>query len=703
MENETLDKFFNPKTIAVIGASDRMGAVGGAIFANIKNSDFAGRVFPVNRKSAIVQNEQAFPSISVIGEKIDLAIIAVPAPAVIDVLKDCGNAGARGAVIVSSGFKEAGDDGQKMFSRIQTTAKERGIRVLGPNCLGFANPRVHLNASFAPALPHPGSIALISQSGALCDTFLDWSLRDNIGFSHFVSIGSMADIGFEDLIEYFDNDKNTGSIMLYMESINNAQRFIAAAKKFSQTKPIICLKGGNNESGAKAAASHTGALAGGDKAFDAAFKAAGIIRARTVSDFFNYAKTLNHFAKPGGNRLAIITNAGGPGVLSADFLADNGGQLAPLSSAAIKSLDVNMPAAWSRANPIDVLGDGRSRHYRAALETCLKEPRADGILIIVAPQAVTQADAIAQEIAACPNTEKKPVFASFMGAEQLKAGVEILRAAKVPVYRTPEKAINCFLGLNEWQRNIKNLGAKSKNPLPGFKPKTKTAQRIIYRAIKDQVKLLSPEDAFALLNAYELSPNPVFCAKTADQAAAIAEKIGFPAAMKLHADNLLHKTETGGILLDIGSARAAKAAFAEIIKNGKKYLSSKDIRGVVVEKMVSKKYELFAGAKTDPIFGQVILFGAGGTAVEIINDAAAGLPPLDLAGAKNLMAQTKIFSLLKGYRNLPGADIGALQIFLCRFSHLIQDFPQIAEIDINPLAADQSGITALDPKIILKA
>jgi len=319
----------------------------------------------------------------------------------------------------------------------------------------------------------------------------------------------------------------------------------------------------------------------------------------------------------------------------------------------------------------------------------------------VAPQAVTRADAIAQEIAACPNPAQKPVFASFMGAEQLKIGVEILRAAKMPVYRTPEKAINCFLGLNEWQRNIKNIGGKNKNPLPNFAPKTKIAQGIINRAIKNQTKLLAPNDAFALLNAYQLSPNPVYSAKNADAAAAIAAKIGFPVAMKLHADNLLHKTETGGILLDIGDPRAAKAAFALIVKKGKKNLPAKDIQGVIVEKMVSKKYELFVGAKTDPIFGPMIVFGAGGTAVEIINDTAAALPPLDLSGAKNLMAQTKIFTLLKGYRNLPGADINALQIFLCRFSRLIQDFPQIAAIDINPLAADQSGITALDPKIIL--
>jgi len=696
-----LDIFFNPKTIAIIGASDREHSVGGAIFSNIKNSAYAGKGIPVNNRADTVQGIKAFAAIGDINEKIDLAIIATPAPVVLDVLSDCGKAGIGAAVIVSSGFKEAGATGQKNFAKIQETAKQYGIRVLGPNCLGFASPRISLNASFAPQLPLPGSIAFISQSGALCDTLLDWSLRDNIGFSHFVSIGSAADIGFAELIGYFDRDKNVSSILLYMESLNNAREFMAAAQKFCQTKPIVCLKAGTNPAGAKAAASHTGAIAGNDKVFLAAFERAGIIRANTISEFYNYARTLNHCKKPEGNRLAIITNAGGPGVISTDFLTQNGGNLAKLSKLSIKNLDADLPAAWSRSNPIDVLGDGTPEHYRAAAQICLQDKNVDGIMAIIAPQAVTQSKEIAAKIASLPDIDKKPVFISFMGAGRVAQGVEVFRQAGIPTYRTPEKAVACFLGLALWQKNIKEAKTTAQKNSGKFRGDMKTASAIIENTEAIEESVITGSAARKILQSYDLPCNPVYLAKTAKQAMVTAKKIGFPVAMKLQAKNLLHKTELGGVRLNINNAANTKKAFDEIMEKAKKSLKDEHIEGIAVEKMVSKKYELIVGAKKDPLFGPVIIFGMGGTAVEIFDDTAIGLPPLNAAMAKNLMAKTKIFKLLKGYRNTKGADIEKLASLLAKFSRLPLDFEQIKEIDINPLAVDENGALILDAKIIL--
>jgi acetyltransferase len=696
-----LHNFFNPKTVAVIGASDRENSVGGSIFRNIKDSGFAGRVIPVNNRAAAVQGMVAYASVAEIKEHIDLAVIAVPAPAVIGVMEECGKAKVGGAVIISSGFKEADAGGQKMFGRIAALGKKYNVKILGPNCLGFINPRINLNASFAPAVPAAGGIAFISQSGALCDTFLDWSRRDDIGFSYFVSIGSMADISFDELIDYFDTDPEVTSIMLYMESLNDARKFMSSARAFAKTKPIICLKSGLGPAGAKAVASHTGTLAGDDKVFSAAFARAGVIRAATVSEFFNYAKTLDHYKKPNGNRLAIITNAGGPGVISTDFLTANGGRLAEISPAMVKLLDATLVPAWSRSNPIDVLGDGQPEHYKAAAQACLNDTNIDGIMVIVTPQGVTRAGQIAREITGLPAINNKPVFASFMGAGLVKDGIKTLRAAGIPVFRTPEKAIACFLGLNEWQKNLKTIETPPEAAPETFRPDIQTAKAIIKQTAAAKQTVITGAMARKFLECYGLAANPAYLAKTPHQAAVIAKKIGFPVAIKLEANGLLHKTEVGGVRLDLNNSSTVKKAFVQIKENAKTYLEPKDIEGITVEKMVSKKYELIVGAKSDPIFGPVIVFGMGGVAVEVFNDTAIGLPPLNMALAKILMEQTKIFTLLKGYRGMPAANISELQFFLYKFSYLLADLPEIKEIDINPLAVDQNGALIVDAKIVL--
>jgi len=695
-----LHNFFNPKTVAVIGANDRVNSVGYSIFENIKKSKFSGRVIPVNSHAKTVQGVKAYASVTDIKEHIDLAVIATPAPTVPDIMEECGRAGIDGAAIISSGFREAGAAGQKMFNRIIASGKKHNVRILGPNCLGFINPNISLNASFAPEMPRPGNIAFVSQSGALCDTFLDWSRGDHVGFSYFVSIGSMADISFDELIDYFDTDPAVTSILLYMESLNDARKFMSSARAFSKTKPIVVLKAGIGAAGAKAVASHTGTIAGDNKVFEAAFKRAGIIRATTISELFNYAKTLNRYKKPNGNRLGIITNAGGPAVISTDFLTAHNGKLAEISAETVKLLDTALPSAWSKGNPIDVLGDGQPQHYKAAVKACLDDPGVDGIMITLTPQAVTQSQKIAEEIVALPNINCKPVFASFMGQKRVKDGVETLLGAGIPVYRTPEKAIACFLGINEWQDNLKNIETPPEAIPEVFTPDTETAMALIKQAVKTKQSSLTGAGARKFMECYGLPANPAYLVKNVNQAAACAKKIGFPVAVKLEASGLLHKTEVGGVRLNIKTASAVKKAFLEIMENAKKYIDANDIEGITVEKMVSKKYELIVGSKKDPMFGPVIAFGMGGVAVEVYNDVAIGLPPLNMALAKNLMEQTKIFTLLKGYRNMPGVNIRELQFFLYKFSYLLADMPQIGQIDINPLAIDESGALIVDAKIV---
>ncbi len=701
MPIQQIHRFFHPKIIAVIGASDRANSVGHSIFKNIKDSPFEGEVYPVNNRAKTVMDRRAYASISDIKKHVDLAIIATPAPTVPELVEECGRAGVAGVVIISSGFKEAGSEGQKMFSRIIANAKKHNIKILGPNCLGFINPRISLNASFAPEIPKSGNIAFVSQSGALCDTFLDWSLGDNVGFSYFVSVGSMADIGFDELIDYFDTDPSVTSILMYMESINDARRFMSSARAFSRNKPIVCLKAGLGEAGARAVASHTGAISGDNKVFEAAFERAGIIRAETVSELFNYAKTFNRLKLPRGNRLAIVTNAGGAAVVSTDFLTAHGGRLAQLSSDTIAKLDVIMPPAWSHNNPIDILGDGQPRHYQAAVKACLQDSNVDGVMVILTPQAVTRDGATAAAIAALPEINSKPVFASFMGARRVKDGVDILLEAGIPVYRTPEKAIACFLGINEWQHNLSDIEQTPETVPEGFTPDKNTAQKLIDRVIRENQSTIAGAAAARLLSCYGLPANPSYLVNNPNQAAAVARKLGFPVAMKLQATGLLHKTELGGVRLGIRSANSARLAYSQIIAQAKESLSRESIEGITVEKMVSKKFELIMGGKRDPIFGPVIVFGMGGIAVEVFNDVAIGLPPLNMALAKNLMERTRIYTLLKGYRNQPGVDINELQFFLYKFSYLLADLPQIKEIDINPIAADIDGMVIVDAKIVV--
>lgn len=699
-----LNKIFNPKTIAVIGASDKKGGVGFALFKNLINSNYKGVVYPVNIKRDYVQNVKAYASVKDIPGKIDLAIIAVPAAAVPQILVECGQAYIEGAVIISAGFKEVGEAGEKLSEQILEAAKKYKIKVIGPNCLGFIKPSLHLNASFADKMALPGNIAFISQSGALCTAILDWSIKNNVGFSHFVSIGEMIDVSFHDLIDYFAQDKKTSSILIYMESLANARRFMSAARACVRTKPIILLKAGKSEAGAKAAKSHTGSLAGNDVVFNAAFERSGIIRVETVIDLFHSAKTLAMQPRPRGNRAAIITNAGGPGVLAVDTLMALNGRLADLSKNTIDKLNKFLPPAWSHNNPIDILGDADSERYGLALSACLADDNIDAILVVLTPQAMTNPASVAREVVLiCDknNKNKKTVLASWMGGDSVAEGRKILEDGNIPIYRAPEEAIKCFSYVYSYSKNLELLNETPATIPHAFSPKIKENKKLIKSILNQGRFVMTEAEAKELLANYDIPAARSAVAKSAREAGAMAAEIGFPVAMKILSPDILHKTDMGGVRLNVESAKKAETVYVEIIKSAKARYPRADLHGVFIEAITKKKYELLIGCKKDPIFGPAIVFGMGGVAVEIFKDINVGLPPLNMSLAMRLIEGTKIYKLLKGYRGMPGVDIEAIKFLLYKFAYLVADFPELKEVDINPFAVDEDGGIVLDAKVIL--
>ncbi len=701
MSKRKLDKIFRPKKIAVIGASSKKGSVGYALMKNLIGSGYDGIVYPINPKHDNIQGVRAYPTVNSIPDKIDLAIIATPAKTIPKLIEDCGKSGIEGIVIISSGFKEAGKEGRILYNQIKKLSKEYGIRIIGPNCLGFIKPSLNLNATFAGKGALPGKIAFISQSGALGTAILDWAAEHHVGFSYFVSIGSMLDVGFSDLIDYFGDNPETESILIYMESLTNARKFLSAARAFARTKPIVVIKVGRSIEGAKAAMSHTGSLAGNDAVFDAAFKRAGIIRVNNINELFDCAQTLAKQKRPLSNRLCIVTNAGGPGVIATDSLISQGGKLAKLSNRSIKELNKILPPFWSKSNPLDILGDADPNRYRKALEICIQDDNVDGILIILTPQAMTDPTKVAKEIASLPNRENKTILAAWMGESEVEEGANILKKNNIPVYHTPEEAVRSFNLMYQYEKNLRMIYETPATIPHAFKPRTKKNKKLIGDVYKEGRVNLTELEAKELLKNYGIPVGRSYIAKTANQAAIISAKIGFPVVMKILSPDILHKTEIKGVKVNIKSSNDARKCFNDIIKSAKKVYPKADIHGVLIEKMVEKKYELLIGCKKDPIFGPAIVFGMGGIAVEVFKDTNVGLPPLNMALSMRLIEETKIYNLLKGYRGMNGVDITSIQFLLYKFAYLVSDFPQIKEIDINPFAVDSKGGVVLDAKVIL--
>jgi acetyltransferase len=698
-----LDPIFRPKAIAVIGATETQRSVGRTVFQNLGRGGFEGTVYPVNPKRSSVLSVKAYPNIKSLPEPVDLAVITTPAPSVPGLIRECAEAGVPGAVVISAGFKETGPEGAALEQALLAEARKAGIRLIGPNCLGVMVPRLGLNATFASTIAKPGTVGFLSQSGALCTAILDWSLRENVGFSAFVSIGSMADVSWGDLIYYLGDDPHTKSIVIYMESVGDARSFLSAAREVALTKPIIVIKAGRTEAAAKAAASHTGSMTGSDEVLHAAFRRVGVLRVETIAELFHMAEVLGRQPRPQGSRLAIVTNAGGPGVLATDMLIGSGGQLAETSDQTLAALNAFLPAAWSHNNPVDILGDAGSERYAKAVEIVAKDPANDGLLVILTPQAMTDPTATAQQLKPFAKIPGKPLLACWMGGPEVEPGENILNEAGIPTYKYPDTAARAFCYM--W-RYSDNLRALYETPAlvpdaPGARHQSQV-RTLLEKARKEGRTLLSEHQSKEILAAYGIPTVETWVAASEAEAVGAAEKIGYPVVVKLYSEIITHKTEVGGVQLNLRNAAAVRRAWRAIEKGAVKHGGAKAFLGVTVQPMISQEgYELIIGSSIDPQFGPVLLFGSGGQLVEVYRDRALALPPLTGTLARRLIEQTRIFHALKGVRGRAPVDLAALELLLVRFSQLVLDQPLIAEIDINPLLASPERLIALDARIVL--
>ncbi|WP_104982193.1 bifunctional acetate--CoA ligase family protein/GNAT family N-acetyltransferase [Sorangium cellulosum] len=699
---QSLDPIFKPRNVAVIGATENSGAVGRTLLWNLISNPFGGTVFPVNPKRSSVLGIKAYPNIAAVPAKVDLAVIVTPASTVPGLLGECVDAGVRGAIIISAGFKEMGPPGIQLERQIMERARGK-MRIIGPNCLGVMNPIGGLNATFAKGQARPGKVAFISQSGALCTAVLDWSLREQVGFSAFVSVGSMLDVGWGDLVDYLGNDPKTNSILIYMESIGDARSFLSAAREVALNKPIIVIKPGRSEAAAKAAASHTGSLTGSDEVLEAAFRRVGVLRVGEIADLFSMAETLAKQPRPRGDRLCIVTNAGGPGVLATDALVANGGELAPLSPETLGELSGFLPAAWSRNNPVDVLGDAGADRYARALEVCARDPNNDGVLVILTPQDMTESTQTAEALRKHAHIEGKPVLASWMGGAEVEAGRTILARAGVPTFDYPDIAARAFCSMVRYADNLRAL-----YETPSMDEHARDVDREKARALVDGVRasgrtLMDEFESKQLMAAYGIPTVQTAVARSVEEASATATQMGYPIVLKLYSATITHKTDVGGVKLNLPDDAAVRRAFEEIREGVTQKAGAEHFQGVTVQPMVSLKdtYEIILGSSVDPQFGPVLLFGAGGQLVEVFKDRALGLPPLNATLARRMMEQTKIHHALKGVRGRKPVDLAALEHLLVRFSQMVIEQRWIREIDINPLAVSDERMIALDARVVL--
>lgn len=700
-----LDKIFSPKSVAIIGASDEEGTVGYALMRNLIDLKFEGKIYPVNIRKSEILGFKAYPSVDQIPDPVDLAVVATPAKTVPDVIEQCGKSGIMGIVIISAGFKEIGPEGKALEERILEIKNRYGLRIIGPNCLGVIRPSLNFNVTFISRMPKPGKIAFISQSGALGSAILDWAMHENIGFSNFVSIGSMIDVDFGDLIDYFGTDPKTKSILMYIEGLTDARKFMSAARHFAKSKPIIVVKAGKFGESAKAAASHTGSLTGEDVIYDKAFKRAGIVRVDEIADLFNCAEVLGTQPLPIGPNLAIITNAGGPGVMATDSIIARGGKMAQLSKKTMDSLDAVLPHYWSRGNPIDILGDAKSDRYKAVLEACLNDEDVDGILIIYTAQAVGQPVEIAKTIVELVKNrayQNKTILTSFMGYGAVEEANNIFSQNNIPTYSTPEQAVKTYMYMYQYKRNLELLYQTPEELPVDVSPPKRPLMVIMRNVANENREILNEAEAKMFLEYYNFPVVRTKTAPNADEAATLASQIGYPVVLKILSPQIVHKTDAGGVALDITNEKELREAFDRIIQKAKEYNPNAEILGVTVQKMIKKRgYEVIIGSKTDPLFGPVILFGMGGVGVELFKDFSLGLPPLNQTLVRRMMEETKVYQLLKGYRNVPPANVKLLEELMMLFSQMLVDFPQLKEVDINPLFIDEKEAYAFDARIVI--
>ena len=712
MPTRNLDKIFKPKSVAVIGASNRDESVGQRALRNLIAGEFAGDIYPVNANYKELEGHRCYPSLGDVvadgGAKVDLAIICTPAASVPNVVRQCGEAGVLAVVILSAGFREVGSQGEQIEAEIRNTAKcFEGMRIIGPNSLGLMSPYHQLNASFAADVATRGRVAFISQSGALCASVLDWAAQEGIGFSHFVSIGNMLDVGVADLIDYFAQDRWTDSIILYVESIPHARQFMSAARAFTRNKPIIVYKAGRFDESQKAAATHTGAMIGSDNAYEAALTRAGAVRVWELADLFDCAELLAGQETPEGPRLAIVTNAGGPGVMATDALLHRNGTLAELSETSLEKLDALLPAAWSHGNPIDVLSDADASRFGDAVAVALADKDVDGVLVILAPQIWTLPLETANAVIEAAKRSRKPVLTTWLGGLRVQAGIEQLRQAGVPTYATPEKAVASFMYLVQYARNRSMLYETPRSVPIGFQIDRERLQTIFRERTAacdsgpDVYETLSENDSKTMLDAYGIPVCKTIPAGDQATAIQIADQIGYPVVMKIHSPSIVHKSDVGGVALNLIDRNAVAKAYDQITAQAKQLRPDARIDGVTIQRMKVGPLgrELFVGAKQGPVFGSVLMVGLGGTATELLWDRTFELPPLSERLARRMLESLRAWPLLGAYRGQAPVDLDRLIEVLMRISYLVADAPEIMELDVNPLLATPTEVIALDARI----
>ena len=664
----------------------------------------AGKIYPVNPSHEEVLGLRSYKTVGEVPGPLDLAIVITPAPTVPGILRECAAAGVRAAAVISAGFKERGVEGTKLEQEILEELRGSRMRVIGPNCLGIMNPVAGLNATFAHDMALKGSVAFLSQSGALETAILDWSLLEQVGFSVIVSTGSMLDVGWGDLIDYFGEDENTHSILLYMESVGDARAFLSAAREVALRKPIIVIKAGRSEAASRAATSHTGALTGSDEVFDAAVRRCGVLRVQSISDLFYMAETLDRQPRPRGPRLTILTNAGGPGVLATDALIANGGELAPLSQTAIEELSRFLSPNWSHANPIDILGDSGPEEFARALEILLREEQSDGLLAILAPQGMTDPAKVAEKMKPFARSSGKPLLASWMGGKLVAEGVVLLNEAGISTFSYPDTAARAFCYMCKYSENIAAI-YETPSLAEEIKPgdtSLKSVADLLENVRRSGRTILTELESKQVLASYSIPTIDTLLAQSEETAVSHAKSIGFPVALKLHSQSVTHKTDVGGVKLRLSDENGVRAAFREIESSVREKSGPSAFQGVTVQPMISLPgYELILGSSVDPQFGPVILFGSGGQLVEVYRDRSLGLPPLNTTLARRLMEGTRIYRALLGVRGRKPVNLELLERILVRFSRLLVEQPWIREVDINPLFASTDQVLALDARIVI--
>lgn len=703
-ERHYLTPLFEPAALAVIGATERAGAVGAVLARNLLEAKYQGALFAVNPKHRSVHGVPCFNAIGKVPARVDLAVIATPAATVPDIIEQCGKAGVRAAVVISAGFSETGPAGAKLERALLENARRHRLRLVGPNCLGLMRPSLGLNATFARGAALPGALGLVAQSGAVCTAMLDWARPNGIGFSSVVSLGGSTDVDFGEIIDYLIEDPATEHILLYIEGVRSARRFVSALRAAARVKPVIVQKVGRHPAGSRAAVSHTGAIVGLDDVFDAVVKRAGVVRVKTIGQMVAAAQALAAHVRPRGDRLAVVTNGGGPGVMAADRAADLDIPLAQLAPATLEALKPALPPSWSHGNPLDLIGDADAARYRAAVAACLGDDGVDGVLAILTPQAMTDPEAAAAAVIEAARGSSKPVLACWMGEAQTAAARRRLAEAHIPVFRTPDPAVEMFGHVSAFYRNQRAL-LQTPGPVAApDAPDLATARAIVEAALAARRSVLSEMESKALLAAFAIPIARTVVTRSAHEAMLVAGEIGFPVAMKIDSPDITHKSEVGGVRLNVGNAQAVRSAWEEIVAEAKRLRPEAQVNGVTVEPMVRRAHgrELMVGVIRDPVFGPAIVFGTGGTAVEVHRDRAVALPPLNAFLIADMIRGTRVAKLLGPFRRMPPVDRAALERILLRVSEMVCELPELAELDINPLIADADGAIAVDARAVLR-